>query len=235
MAAVHKDPDLVADYPVTRLWSVSGTNNPLRVLIVAVNRTLGAHIEALLADHPHLVSSRMVTADDNTLAPLMALSSVVVVALGDADDYRHLRALLATQPRVPIVVFGPVDDDHRMTSALSHGAAGYLLSDLTPIELVAALRRAAAGQVAIAPTIAARMALERAGRWGPTADICDQWNLRPREQQVLELLIEGRSNRDIAGKLMLGEETVKTHLRNLYRKLGARDRFEAVAIALERR
>jgi DNA-binding NarL/FixJ family response regulator len=52
---------------------------------------------------------------------------------------------------------------------------------------------------------------------------------------VLELLIEGRSNRDIAGKLMLGEETVKTHLRNLYRKLGARDRFEAVAIALERR
>jgi DNA-binding CsgD family transcriptional regulator len=69
----------------------------------------------------------------------------------------------------------------------------------------------------------------------PPSALLDGWALRPRERQVLESLLDGRTNREIAQELNLGEETVKTHLRSLYRKLGARDRAHAIAITLQNR
>lgn len=164
-------------------------------------------------------------------------AAVVVVAVGPAavgDDRRLLR-LLRTRPGAPVVVVAERDDEEAVLDALRQHAAGYLLADTSGPELLSALIQAAAGHVVVDIRIGGRIASGLAlGAPYPLAQL-DGWDLRPREREVLEALLEGRRNREIAEHLILGEETVKTYLRGVYRKLGARDRAQAVAIALRGR
>ena len=111
------------------------------------------------------------------------------------------------------------------------GVSGYLLKSMDGAALADHLERAHGGDVVVDPTMAAqiakRAALRQHDTW-PGGDL----GLTKRESQVLGLLADGLSNTLIASELMVGEETVKTHLRNLYRKLGVNDRAQAVATAL---
>jgi DNA-binding NarL/FixJ family response regulator len=122
-----------------------------------------------------------------------------------------------------------------MFEALGLGVAGYLLRSQSGDQLAESLRCIRSGQVVIDPTMATRIAL-RAGsldaeaRW-PGAEL----GLSRRQSDVLQLLTHGLSNRQIAEELVLGEETVKTHLCSLYRKLDVRDRAQAVGKALRSR
>jgi DNA-binding NarL/FixJ family response regulator len=142
-----------------------------------------------------------------------------------------------TQQALPfrVVVFTRQKDERQMFEALRLGVGGYLLRSQSGDQLAESLRCIRSGQVVIDPTMATAIALRAAsldakGRW-PGAEL----RLSRRESEVLQLLTKGLTNRRIAEELFVGQETVKTHLRCLYRKLDARDRAQAVSKALRSR
>ncbi len=124
------------------------------------------------------------------------------------------------------------DDEQYLSQALRAGAPGYLLKQVDAEELIRYMTMVAVGQVASDPALAARAATTaarlRVGEFWPGAHL----GLTHRESEVLGLVVSGLSNRDIASRLVLGEETVKTHIRGIYRKLAVNDRAGAVAVAL---
>src|SRR5262249_35880813 len=129
-------------------------------------------------------------------------------------------------PAVPVLVLTTYDTDADIVRAIEAGATGYLLKDATREELLHAIRSAAAGRSALAPTVASRLVARMAGPAGSA--------LSAREIEVLKLVARGRSNKEIARMLHLSEATVKTHLVHSFSKLGVEDRTEAVMTALDR-
>ncbi|HZA79510.1 MAG TPA: response regulator transcription factor [Acidimicrobiales bacterium] len=139
--------------------------------------------------------------------------------------------VLAQEPPFAVVVFTGADDLRLLLQALRMGVRGYLLKSAGPAELVDALKRLAAGETVIAPRLATEAALLAAreidmGGWAGA-----HLGLTRREAELLTLLGEGLSPRQAADKMKLSWQTVRTHTRNLYRKLGVSDRAAAVAIA----
>ncbi|CAM3569049.1 response regulator transcription factor [Mycobacterium frederiksbergense] len=135
-------------------------------------------------------------------------------------------------PDRKVVMLSVYDDEQYLFQALRVGASGYLLKSISSDELVRQLEFAHRGQTAIDPTMAARAAdtaarLQRDEFWPGVRQ-----GLTQRESEILSYVVSGLSNRGIAGKLVIGEETVKTHLSSIYRKLGVSDRTGAVATAL---
>jgi DNA-binding NarL/FixJ family response regulator len=134
----------------------------------------------------------------------------------------RLRAI-ATPPNVLVVT--NYDTDADILGAIEAGACGYILKDTPPAELLSAVRSAAAGDSVLSPAVASKL-MTRVRRADTT--------LSGREIEVLRLVSDGRSNREIAKQLFLSETTVKSHLVHIYGKLGVRSRTSAVARARER-
>lgn len=141
----------------------------------------------------------------------------------DMDGIEAMVAIRREYPNARIVLLTTFPGDVQAVRALRAGAAGYLLKDALRTDLVDTIRAVHAGQRRIPPDIALAIA-DHAGEEGLTL----------REIQVLELVSEGFANREIAQALSLSDETVKTHMRAIMAKLGARDRTHAVTIALKR-
>jgi len=133
-----------------------------------------------------------------------------------------------------ILILTTFDLDEYVYDALHAGASGFLLKDVPAETLFEAVRVIAAGDALLAPGITRRLIAEFA-RLGPRQP--PRTNgleaLTPRETEILGLVAEGLSNREIAGKLVLSDETVKTHVSHVLRKLGLRDRAQAVVVAYE--
>jgi DNA-binding NarL/FixJ family response regulator len=131
-----------------------------------------------------------------------------------------------------VVMHSVYDDEQYLFQALRVGASGYLLKSISSDELVRQLEFARGGETAIDPGMAAR-AVDTAARmqrdeFWPGA----RQGLSQRESEILSYVVSGLSNKGIANKLVIGDETVKSHLRSIYRKLGVSDRAGAVATAL---
>ncbi|MBO0844070.1 MAG: response regulator transcription factor [Nocardioides sp.] len=141
----------------------------------------------------------------------------------------------ADAPRRPrVLILTTFDHEEYVYEALRAGASGFLLKSAPPRELAGAIRTVAAGDALLAPDITRRMIEDyltrrRPGRSRPAA----LESLTPRETEVLTLMARGRSNSEIAGDLYLSEPTVKTHVSNVFSKLGLRDRVQAVVLAYE--
>lgn len=154
------------------------------------------------------------------------------VRLAGASGLDLCQRLIEQMPSARVVMLSVYDDPQYLYQALRAGAAGYLLKQVSGEALAFFVERAAAGEVVIDGSLAGRVALTAArlqsGEFWPGAGL----GLSQRESEVLELLVAGLSNRAIAGRLILGEETIKTHLRGLYRKLDVGDRAAAVTVAL---
>jgi two-component system NarL family response regulator len=133
------------------------------------------------------------------------------------------QAILREFPDARVIVLSTYAGDEEIYKALQAGAMAYLVKSVQREELIAAIRKAAAGQRHIPPDVAARLA-ERVGRS----------ELSTRELDVLRLLVGGRRNRAIASELAITEGTVKLHVSSILNKLGAADRTEAVTVALQR-
>ena len=163
------------------------------------------------------------------LAPDVVLLDI---RLRSASGLDLCRDILAAQPACKIVFLTVYDDEQYLYQALRAGAAGFLLKRIQGAELVGYLRRIQDGEVLIDPSLAGRVALSAArlhsGEFWPGAHL----GLTQRESEVLSLLVAGLSNRAIAARLVVSEETVKTHSRGIYRKLGVSDRVGAVTAAL---
>ena len=163
------------------------------------------------------------------LDPDIVLCDVRMQGSSGLDLCQRLRE---RDPGRRVVMLSVYDDEQYLFPALRVGAAGYLLKSISSEELVRQLEFVHTGATAIDPVMAARAVdtaarLQRDEFW-PGA----RQGLTQRESEILALVVNGLSNRAIAAKLVIGDETVKTHLSSLYRKLGVSDRTGAVATAL---
>lgn len=141
-----------------------------------------------------------------------------------------IEALQAHHPDLPLMVLSTYSSADEVTSALRAGATSYLLKDSTRHELFAAIRATAAGTSLLAPALRGML------RTALTPEVAQDEGPRisPRELEILALLADGRTNREIGRELHVSEATVKTHLARLYPKLEVTDRAAAVAIAYRR-
>jgi len=145
------------------------------------------------------------------------------------DGVGALKRLRERESRARIIVLTSFGDDDKLFAALRAGAAGYLLKDVEPLELVRAIRAAADGNAPLSPTIVTRVVEEIAQGGGAPAEVDD---LTPRERDVLILIARGRSNKVIALELGVAEKTVKTHVSHILGKLSLTDRTQAALYAV---
>jgi DNA-binding NarL/FixJ family response regulator len=150
------------------------------------------------------------------------------------DGIEATRQLMLSDPRPKVLIITTFDLDDYVFEALRVGASGFLLKDVTAERLFEAVRVIAAGEALLAPTVTRRLisqfaSIHRAGTSPSTALSV----LTPRETQVLQLVAEGLSNPEIARRLTVTDETVKTHVSRMLAKLGLRDRTQAVVAAYE--
>jgi two-component system NarL family response regulator len=134
-----------------------------------------------------------------------------------------IKEIRRESPAARVIVLTTFDGDEDIYRALQAGARGYLLKDMFGEELMEAIRTVHAGRTRIPGPVAQRLA-ERMG--GP--------NLTPRESEVLELIVAGRSNKEIGSDLSISEATVKSHINSILSKLGVTDRTQAATTALQR-
>jgi two-component system, NarL family, response regulator LiaR len=146
----------------------------------------------------------------------------------ERDGHSVLAALCDKPGRPAIVVLTSATDDEHLVRAMRAGATSYLLKTAAGDDVIAAVRAAAAGTASLSPELLTR--LTQAIRRPPPPDPLEP--LSPRERDVLELIARGHSNRQIARDLVIGEQTVKTHVRSILAKLGLQDRVQAAVFAL---
>ncbi|GGO32624.1 response regulator [Micromonospora parathelypteridis] len=155
------------------------------------------------------------------------------IRMPDMDGLAAARQILTGVGEAPrIIMLTTFDLDQYVYAALTAGASGFLLKDVTPEQLVAAVRLVRSGDALLAPAITRRLVQRFAQHdTDPPAIHRDLSALTPRELEVLGLLAHGLSNAELAGRLHLSEATVKTHVARILAKLGLRDRVQAVVVA----
>ena len=163
--------------------------------------------------------------------PDVVLMDVRMPELDGLEATRRILDASADAPRV--IILTTFDLDHYVYAALAAGASGFLLKDVTPEHLVAAVRMVRTGDALLAPVITRRL-VERFFRRDPAAvPHRELAALTPRELEVLSLVARGLNNAGLAAHLHLSEATVKTHVARILAKLGLRDRAQAVVVAYE--
>lgn len=157
------------------------------------------------------------------------------VRMPNMNGVEATRQLVSEGSNARILILTTYDLDEYVYAAIRAGASGFLLKDVQPSQLVDAIRIVAAGDALLAPSVTRRLldrfaqTLPSDGEKPPPA----LSSLTEREVEVLELLARGLSNSELAARLFLSETTVKSHISNLLRKLGLRDRVQAVVLAYE--
>ena len=210
-------------------------SRPLRLLVVDDQAVVRLGFTALL-DAQDDMSVVGVAGDGQEairlarqLEPDVVLMDIRMPVLGGIDATRLMREL-PSPPRVLVLTTFDLDD--YVYDALRAGASGFLLKDATPEEITGAVRVIGAGDALLAPTVTSRLIAEFAARarLAPPAEL---GTLTPREHEVLLLVARGLANGEIARKLCLAEQTVKSHVSAILFKLALRDRVQAVILAYE--
>jgi len=151
------------------------------------------------------------------------------IRMPEMDGLEATRRILAARAEVRIIILTTFDLDQYVYTALAAGASGFLLKDVSPEHLIAAVRLVRRGDALLAPSITRRLV----ERFAPRASNQGLSVLTPRELEVLGLIARGLSNAELAAALTLSEATVKTHVARILGKLGLRDRVQAVVLAYE--
>jgi DNA-binding NarL/FixJ family response regulator len=204
-------------------------STPIRLLLADDHPVVRSGLRAVLDTEADLeVVGEVSTAEQAvTFAAEKAVDVVLMdLQFGAGMHGSEATAAITARTGAPrVLVLTTYDTEADILAAIEAGASGYLLKDAPPAELAAAVRTAASGQSALAPTIAARLMNRMRA---PHAA------LTHRETQVLQLVADGLSNQDISRQLYLSQATVKTHLVHIYDKLGVDSRTAAVAAATSR-
>jgi len=150
------------------------------------------------------------------------------------DGLTAIEQIRAQQPDSAIVILTTYNEDARMIRGLSAGARGYLLKDTDRETLLNTIRAAARGETLLKPEIMARVLAHTAAAPAPaTGRTPAATELTDRERQVLQLLVRGAQNKEIASQLNITERTVKAHLASIFNRLGVNSRTEAAAVAVQ--
>jgi DNA-binding NarL/FixJ family response regulator len=163
-------------------------------------------------------------AEAERLRPDVVLMDLVMPRLDGIGAIRRIRELA---PDTRVIVLTSFLDEDKLMPAVRAGAAGYLLKDVQPQELVTAIRTVHGGEALLQPAVAARLMEELATGGSEPGD-----DLTPREREVLVLVARGYANKRIALELGVAEKTVKTHVSNILAKLGLSDRTQAALYAV---
>jgi len=152
------------------------------------------------------------------------------------DGVEATGKLLAALPGVRILILSTYDEDDYVRSALKLGAAGYLLKDISPTELIASIRALKGGAVQISPQVVAKLMSNVINQEpAPQREIAGrlEWfeSLTPREREVFSLIARGYDNAQIGEELHMAEHTVRNHVSTIYSKLGVQDRFQIIQLA----
>jgi DNA-binding NarL/FixJ family response regulator len=211
-------------------------SSPLRLVLVDDHEMVVEGLKAMLTTFGNRVQVvGQAIGADQAVAVVQELQPDIVLCDVRMQGSSGLDLCLSLRERDPhrkVVMLSVYDDEQYLFQALRVGASGYLLKSISSDELVRQLEFVHRGQTAIDPGMAARAAdtaarLQRDEFWPGVRQ-----GLTQRESEILSYVVSGLSNRGIAHKLVIGEETVKTHLSSVYRKLGVSDRTGAVATAL---
>ncbi|RZU17902.1 LuxR family two component transcriptional regulator [Streptomyces sp. BK239] len=212
---------------------------PVSVLLVDDEPLVRAGLRAVLSAQPDIEVVGE-AADGAAVIPLVRTLRPDVVAMDVRmplmDGIEATRALLRTVDRPPkILVVTTFENDEYVYEALRAGADGFLLKRARPAEIVHAVRLVAEGESLLFPASVRRLAAEHGDGGGNRAarDVLERARLTEREAEVLRLMARGLSNAEIAARLVVGAETVKSHVSAVLAKLGARDRTQAVITAYE--
>ncbi|MEU5030293.1 response regulator transcription factor [Streptomyces milbemycinicus] len=211
----------------------------VRIVIADDQDVVRAGFGALLDTQPDL--SVVGSAADGAAAvgvcretrPDVVLMDVRMPVLDGIEATRRIIAGAGAGRGPRIVMLTTFDLDEYVYDALAAGASGFLLKDMTAERLFEAVRVVAAGDALLAPTVTRRLIGEFVRLRPHTAEPSPLALLTPRETEVLRLIAEGLSNAEIAARLTVSAETVKTHVSRVLAKLGARDRAQAVMLAYE--
>jgi DNA-binding NarL/FixJ family response regulator len=220
---------------------VSTSAPQLRIIVADDHQVVRTGFAALLDTQPDFAV--LGTASDGAEAVRMsrALRPDIVlmdVRMPGTDGIEATRQLTGGADSPRVIILTTFDLDEYVFDALRAGASGFLLKDVTAERLFDAVRVVAAGEALLAPTVTRRLISEFAKLRPKANDHLDSpaaavGDLTPRETEVLRLLAEGLSNPEIAARLVVTEETVKTHVSRVLHKLGLRDRTQAVVLAYE--
>ncbi len=210
-------------------------SEPIRVVVVDDHAIVRKGITALLATEPGIQvvgeasNGSEALEQAKTLKPDVMLMDLVMPQM---DGIEAILQIKASQPDVRILVLTSFAADDKVLPAIKAGALGYLLKDSSPEDLVQAIRQVYRGESWLHPTIARKVLQEltRPAERPPAPDTSD--TLTEREAEVLRLIAQGLSNREIAERLVLSEATVRTHVSNILNKLHLASRTQAALYAL---
>ncbi|MEA5455101.1 response regulator transcription factor [Sinomonas sp. JGH33] len=201
----------------------------ITVLLCDDHLVVRSGLRALLGTQPDLeVVAEAGKGEDAVRLAAEHGPDVVVMDLGmgsGIDGIEAIRRIRAGNPRQAVIVFTTYDSDADIVRAVDAGAMGYVLKDAAPEEIFAAVRGAVVGRPVLSAPVASKLFRQRAR---------PDDALTPREAELLGLLTEGLSNRELSKRLFISEATVKSHLAHIYAKLGVDSRAAAIAAALRR-
>lgn len=209
---------------------------PLRILLVDDQVLFRKGVAALLSSRQDM--EVVGEAGDGLEAVAKARETLPGVILMDINmpkcsGLEAVRIIKAEMPHVQIIMLTVSDDDRDLFTAIKNGAEGYLLKNLEPQQLFGLLEGVRRGEAAISGTLALKILQEFRQPDKDLAQLPEAGGeLTPREIKVLELVAEGATNKEIAGALNIGENTVKIHLRNILQKLHLHNRIQAAVYAV---
>jgi DNA-binding NarL/FixJ family response regulator len=203
---------------------------PIRVLIADDHPVVRAGLQGMLLGQPDIqVVGEAVTGAEAIALTEQLRPNVVLMDLRmpELDGVSATVWIRQGQPQTHVLVLTTYDGDADILRAIEAGATGYLLKDTPRDDLFRAIRAAAKGESFLTPAVATRLI-------GQVRAPAEDSSLSDREVQVLTLVAQGASNKEVAKQLWISEATVKTHLIHIFGKLGVSDRTAAVTVGLER-
>ena len=206
----------------------------IKVLVVDDHPIFRQGLISLLQQYPEFETVGQATNGEEAVAVASEVQPDVIVmdvCMPGGDGIAATTALQQTLPKVKVIIVTVSDKDEDLFAAIKAGARGYLLKSVSLRELIDSIRLVAQGEAIISPTVAGKLLDEF--KQTDKEQLGKELNggLSLREQEVLQLVAQGASNKEIADQLFISETTVKAHLRTILQKLHARNRAEAVALA----
>ncbi|MEU1507023.1 response regulator transcription factor [Kitasatospora sp. NPDC005748] len=214
------------------------TPAPVRVFLLDDHEVVRRGVHDLLDCEPDLEVVGEAATAAQALVRVPALRpdvAVLDVRLGDGDGVSVCRELRSRMPDLACLMLTSFDDEEALLDAVMAGAAGYVLKQISGTDLVTAVRTVASGRSMLDPGAATRLLNRLRNDAAPPPPAATGPELTGREQEVLALIGEGLTNRQIGERLYLAEKTVKNHVSRLLAKLGVERRVQAALIATELR
>jgi len=209
----------------------------IRILLADDHTILRNGIRALLEDEPDLVvvgeaeDGRAAVAQACQLEPDVAVVDIAMPLLNGLEVTRQIKHQC---PRVKVLILTMHDNEEYIRQVLEAGAMGYILKDAAAKELISAIRSVQRGEAVLSPAIT-RLVIEDYLRWGGIRPVVTEDNLSAREREILQLIAEGYTNKQIAEILTISVKTVQAHRMNLMQKLNLHDRGELIKYAIQKK